>query len=565
MHRPLLKFLLIMASLGVDSRMYIDRISKLDSPLKVIAYCLIYLGFAAALICAANIRKGALRWTFAALLAGAAILTTAYRHTTEEELGYFNFVTLLDSRSAMMDVLATFPVPLLIASGAALLLFIGLELAPKPRPLVSQWFAIGVPITSLIALTGLLSIRGGEGAGGLPPSWPSLAYTPIYAAAVFAGSAGERKPVSIARDGLAPAHDIVVIVDESVSGNYLDINMKEGVRSGLANPPERVAAYNFGMAAAIANCSINSNVTLRFGGTRSDYRRIIATEPSIWSYAKTAGMRTISLYAQRKGMSENYMSDDERKDIDQQIWFEEFPDIDRDMAVAKEIAGFLNNDRAEFIYVNKLGAHFPVHASYPESFARYGPVLPRETRLAESATGDIKHEQIIGRAGDWVAYRNAYRNTLTWKVGAFFDALFAQAKINGATIIYTSDHGQTLHERGNPGLTTHCQSKPEIEEGVVPLVLITGKRDIGPDWKNAAARGFNKMSGFRIFPTLLTLMGYKKEAVFSAYGPSLESNAPDPFTFGVQMSIKPGMNPRWIHIPIDQIVSPPVSDIKTRQ
>ena len=69
-------------------------------------------------------------------------------------------------------------------------------------------------------------------------------------------------------------------------------------------------------------------------------------------------MRTISLYAQRKGMSENYMSDDERKDIDQQIWFEEFPDIDRDMAVAKEIAGFLNNDRAEFIYVNKLGAHF---------------------------------------------------------------------------------------------------------------------------------------------------------------------------------------------------------------
>jgi glucan phosphoethanolaminetransferase (alkaline phosphatase superfamily) len=50
-----------------------------------------------------------------------------------------------------------------------------------------------------------------------------------------------------------------------------------------------------------------------------------------------------------------------------------------------------------------------------------------------------------------VLYRNAYKNTVLWNVGEFFARVFAQAKLSNALLIYTSDHGQDLHERGNRG------------------------------------------------------------------------------------------------------------------
>src|SRR3546814_6406049 len=51
-------------------------------------------------------------------------------------------------------------------------------------------------------------------------------------------------------------------------------------------------------------------------------------------------------------------------------------------------------------------------------------------------------------------------------------------------MIYTSDHGQNLHERGDPGLSTHCSVDPLQEEGVVPLVVIDGNRDLSIDWRS---------------------------------------------------------------------------------
>src|SRR5690606_40746790 len=67
--------------------------------------------------------------------------------------------------------------------------------------------------------------------------------------------------------------DIVLIIDESIAGRYLDINDAAGVRSGLASPPPGITVSNFGIAASITNCSYGSNLTLRYGGTRGDYQR----------------------------------------------------------------------------------------------------------------------------------------------------------------------------------------------------------------------------------------------------------------------------------------------------
>src|SRR3546814_13446282 len=96
-------------------------------------------------------------------------------------------------------------------------------------------------------------------------------------------------------------------------------------------------------------------------------------------------------------------------------------------------------------------------------------------------------------------------------------------------MIYTSDHGQNLHERGDPGLSTHCSVDPLQEEGVVPLVVIDGNRDLSMDWRRDVAHNHNRSSHYMIFLTLLELMGYDPTAVEKRYGRALnEASHEDP-------------------------------------
>src|SRR3546814_7337231 len=102
----------------------------------------------------------------------------------------------------------------------------------------------------------------------------------------------------------------------------------------------------------------------------------------------------------------------------------------------------------------RSGAHFPVADKDPADATRYRPALPRGRTAA--VTEMKLPENLVTGAESWRRYRNSYRKSLLWTVGGFFDQLFAGGVPAGALIVYTSDHGQTLHERGDAGTTTHC-------------------------------------------------------------------------------------------------------------
>lgn len=107
-------------------------------------------------------------------------------------------------------------------------------------------------------------------------------------------------------------HDIVFIIDESIRGDLLDINSSYGVESGLNQKSKYWKVTNFGVAASAATCSSEVNVTLRYGGTRKDYRKMIQTFPSIWAYAQKAGFSTVYIDSQRtKGQLQNEMDEEE--------------------------------------------------------------------------------------------------------------------------------------------------------------------------------------------------------------------------------------------------------------
>ena len=93
----------------------------------------------------------------------------------------------------------------------------------------------------------------------------------------------------------------------------------------------------------------------------------------------------------------------------------------------------------------------------------------------------------------------------------------------------------------------------------MPLVVI-GDPQRSARWAQAAAAGRDKSSHYRIFPTLLGLMGYAQRDVASLYGPDLFSPRPDPFTFNVRFNARLGSEPSWLHVPVNRIARPPLSD-----
>lgn len=553
------KFALIATSLTLGGAMIGQRLVTIDAIAGQIAYIVLYGGLALGLFAAAMIRNGPVRWILAIMLGVSGMLIDGYQYVVGDHLTYEFFVTMVQSSRDVGDALDQQATAAIRAGLQALALIVGIGWPPRTRSRAPQSLLIGAAPVLVLALAAMLFVRGGDGSRGLPSPFVGAAFGLLDFYENATAHHGRREAVTLARDHPGRDGDIVLIVDESIAGRYLDINDTRGVRSGLARPPAGIAIANFGLAAAVTHCSVGANLTLRYGGTRANYHDVAATRPSIWSYAKAAGYGTVYIDAQRTGGAfNNGMDIKEARAIDRRIQFDNVPVRDRDMAVANRLATLLSDGQRQFIYINKIGAHFPVQDKYPDAFMRYRPVGARGRYGEISDTGD--RSGLSGDAQSWRLYRNAYRNTLTWNVGNFFDTLFARAKTHEAVAIYMSDHGQTLHERGEPGQATHCTPQPVAEEGTVPLVVIDWADASRAHWADAARHNFNGSSAFRLFPTLLGLMGYNRDAVEALYGPDLAASSPDPMTFDIRYNARLGRGPSWQKISPGAIVRPPAND-----
>lgn len=294
----------------------------------------------AALLAAAYIRPAPLRWITALLFALAAYCMFVFERITTQFLTYDTFITMMNSTGSAGDALAQNRTAFLGAIMPALLLCVGMGLKPRPHaPRLSTWIAAGAPWLASAGLAGILFVRGGDGAAGQPPSYAPIAYLALAGYEAATGDIGARQPVQLPRASQPRSRNIVLIIDESVAGQYLDINSANGVPTPLSRPWPGIGIHNYGLAVAITNCSASSNVTLRYGGTRADYKRIIATQPSIWAYARQAGLQTVYIDGQmRDGTLQNFMTAEERAEIGSFIQLGHLPTQERDMAIAHLLA-----------------------------------------------------------------------------------------------------------------------------------------------------------------------------------------------------------------------------------
>jgi glucan phosphoethanolaminetransferase (alkaline phosphatase superfamily) len=299
------------------------------------------------------------------------------------------------------------------------------------------------------------------------------------------------------------------------------------------------------------------NITLRYGGTRKNYAQIINKYPSIWAYAQNAGYKTIYIDAQRTNQNlQNGMTKEEKTKIDRHIQFDDTEVLQRDIKTAKLISKLSQNNIAEFIFINKMGAHFPVHDKFPDSHITYKPILERGGFLDISDTGDRSSIEQNTDTNKWVKYRNSYRNTLLWNVGEFFSILEKEADFSKMTLIYTSDHGQNLNFEEEDALT-HCAGlNSTIESAVIPIVIIEGKDSKVLNFKKNLKENFNKTSHFNIFPTILLLMQYDKEETIKLYGTPLNEITNDPQTYNIRFNARLGKKPLWKKLEIEKLINP---------
>jgi glucan phosphoethanolaminetransferase (alkaline phosphatase superfamily) len=550
-----LKELLLVLYLLKNYDDYLDRLDALGIGFPMLLYGAMFVVLTVALFMTAYIRQTLIRHLFALVMSGSAVFFDVYTQVTAGYMTYSSFVSLVYSGGFIQEAAYQYRDAIISAMVSGLLLLFGIGLKPRRRAPLPGALLVAAPVLGVLMLSTVLFVRAGEGARGLPIMYTPLAYLNLFTYEALHNTVGPREPVSLSRVDQPVGHDIVLIIDESISGNYLDINTPFGVHSNLKEPRPGVDIFNYGYAASIANCSADTNVTLRYGGTRADYMRINSTLPSIWQYAKKAGLRTVYIDAQRTGGNlQNLMNAAEKKDIDDFVQFDRTSVRERDMAAAAKLIELLNDGKPELVVINKVGAHFPVHDKYPDTFMAYRPTLPRGQFVEVVDTGT--RDGFNGQPDDWLLYRNAYKNTVLWNVGEFFARVFAQADLSHALLIYTSDHGQDLHERGNPGLNTHCGGDPVEEEGLVPLVVISGSDLQTLDWQAQLPANKDRSSHYNIFPTLLQVMGYDLAGIEAVYGKPLSVPTGDDFTFNYRFNARLGAKPEWKHIDLNSIVTP---------
>jgi sulfatase-like protein len=400
----------------------------------------------------------------------------------------------------------------------------------KPVVLRTYWAAI--PVLAFIACVVVVRLTTFSGTMGLPAAFRVPAVTIMT---IFADHySGPRDEVAEGPTSEGKYSKIVMIVDESVRGDFLAINDPT-----LKNTPflsgTNDTLVNFGLAVAAHNCSAPARLILRAGlqpADLPDVKERALKAPAIWQFAKKAGYETVLIDAFAEVFAtHSFMSKHERAFIDKEMPVSTMPIYMRDMTIARErLPPLLATNQRMFIYVNKYGAHFPYRQTHPPNFLADGADL----------TDNLDNRK------DLVA---SYLLALRWTVDEFFRALLQLADLKDTLIIYTSDHGQSMLDGGYK--LTHCSStNVNPGEGVVPIFAITDDREFGRLLKTTASLHFGKTTHFDIFPTLLLAMGYSEPWVAQRYSRDslvhLTGTAPRQFLTGDIFGT--GLGAKWVDV-----------------
>ncbi len=505
-----LKVVLLFAFLVATNAGFTERFNLLWGAHRyttLVPWLMIWAMSFGAMVIAAFQPSRLVRLFWAIVLSLSTALGTGYALASGSDMSVFDVLTMWNARHEGGRALDFYYHDAIWAAAVFLVGVVVLMLPPSlPHGLMRRlvkWFA-WAPAVPVAVIAAIVFIKNGGGSEVMPRQFQTLALGTVAGTKLATHHVAPRRAVQIAPVNPPAARNIVLLVGESVRGDYIDWTPGNPYTPEMAALRDRF--INFGLASSGGNCSNSSNAILRLGGNRTDLVHAMNANPTIWQYAKRAGYHTVYIdgqsgFIKNPGKMQNYMTMAEAADIDEFVTFDaSIPTPELDFRVLKEIEKRLHGSQPVFIYANKEGAHFPYDEGYPESATVFKPTV--------AATGIESGPNRV----------DSYRNVVRWSVDGFFRKFFDEVDLKNTAVIYTSDHGQNLTE----GRFTHCSMEnPDPREGLVPLLAMTGDPVLRARFEKGAALNYDRASHFAITPTLLELFGYAPRDVHASHDASL--------------------------------------------
>ena len=298
-----------------------------------------------------------------------------------------------------------------------------------------------------------------------------------------------------------PLDSIIYIIDESVRGSNLSLNgYPRATTPFLQSLEDRGLLKNLGICVAAGSFTHISNAYLISGHNAfpdNDFRT--DKNPTIFDYAKKMGYETIYidinqiyLYSLIKAAGDGPVRGLDRW-MNDKSFKEHGIDLEttKDLGAARVLSDLLNEGSGYFILVNKKGLHFNYRDRYPDDSVStlWKPVMKALQAIDPSPAG---REKLV----------NTYDNGIRFQVDEFFRLFVSETTNRNYTVLYTSDHGQTLSEHGQ----AYTHMKPDQEIVDVPDFLVSGEEYGKKGLLDAIPPGI-RVSHLNNFATLLDLMG----------------------------------------------------------
>jgi len=515
------KLMLVALFLVLTNHDIESRIVAIGVTAGLFVFIFIWLSFIACYLLIAVASSWKIRFFWGLIFFVSALSAESYFLASGgESLSIFTIESLLDARGDYDKALSFYSYLFMIAFGKSVIGLIGIMLPVQMSVSLDRRIALLgamlLPALPITAIAGILYMRGGEGTIGLPAQIkPITEFTFSLAYAGLANETVQREKVTEKQVTPPMVDNIIMIVDESVRSDYLDINSGNGIRTHLTDQLNRVV--NFGRTSSAASCSHYSNAVLRYGGTFKGLPGDVLRNPSVWAYAKNAGLSTYFIEGQQYLIKEH----DEYIDttnIDRVISRRELLDPSKneyrtDINSIEVIRKLISQPGKKFIYLVKQGSHFPYEGNYPRDYRPYKPFMSQES--ISSPQNQVTEDKL--------RVENSYKNVLSWGVGEFFKE-FMKLDLRNTVVLYTSDHGQKLYNEGGGSFFTHCNTtNVDPHEGLVPLVVISDSLSMTAIFNEAGRLNYNRASHLNIYPTVLKLLGYDDNFITEKYGNTLFS------------------------------------------
>lgn len=305
-----------------------------------------------------------------------------------------------------------------------------------------------------------------------------------------------------------PKNNILFVIDESIRGDYLTINNPSLQTTPFLNDyitKYTENSFNYGIAVSATTQSLGSTLCLLSQvDSLPDSVHSAIKAPLIWQEAQRRGY-DVAYFDLQGGYPNRFISKSEFENCSHffsgRYIDARRPVYEQDFVIAERIHDILSRETGYFIVMVKIGAHFQYEGKYPSDSAVFIPHL-KLNEVPYEAKGDARRALI-----------NSYKNLLRYNVDEFFRIMLSPLP-NNTTIIYTSDHAQSLMESG---VYTAPHGGTAKEQTYVPFLVISNdsavqKRILKPELLNGV-----HLSHFNIWPTLFSMFHQYQKPYTGSY------------------------------------------------